>query len=89
MAYGGSQARCLTGATAASPCQSHSNARSQATSWFLVGFTSAVPQWELPKINILYLKVISYKRKLKFLCKNSVDLLPAFDVAALIMQNTD
>ena len=56
-AYGGSQARGLTGAVAAGLHHSHSNARSlthwarpgikPATSCLLVGFVSAAPQQEL------------------------------------------
>ena len=57
MAYGGPQARGPIGAAAAGLRHSHSNARSLTrlvrpgiepiTSWFLVGFVSAVPQQEL------------------------------------------
>ena len=57
-AYGGSQARGLIGAVATDLHHSHSNAKSlthwlrpgiePATSWFLVGFVSAVPWRELP-----------------------------------------
>ena len=56
-AYGGSQARGPIGAMAAGLHHSHSNARSLAhwakpgvepsTSWLLVIFVSAAPQWEL------------------------------------------
>ena len=56
-AYRGSQARGLIGTTAAGLLHSHSNTRSlthwgrpgiePATSWFLVGFVSPEPQWEL------------------------------------------
>ena len=56
-AYGGSQARGRIGAVAASLHNSHSNAGSlthwarpgiePATSWFLIGFVSATPWWEL------------------------------------------
>ena len=63
ISYGGSQARGLIGATAASLCHSHSNAKSltywvspeiePATSCFLVGFVSTAPWWEL--VQFLYL----------------------------------
>ena len=81
IAYEGSQARDLIGATAAALCQSHEQCQIQAmsvtyniahgntgsltwwskpgvepaTSWFLVGFISDVPQQELQK-NICTLK---------------------------------
>ena len=58
MAYGSSKARGQIGATAAGLHHSHSNAGSLTqwakpgiepqTSWFLVGFVSAAPRWELP-----------------------------------------
>ena len=58
-AYGSSQARGGIRATATSLHHSHSNARSlthwarpgiePTSSWFLVGFVSAAPQWELPE----------------------------------------
>ena len=58
-AYGGSQASGLIGAVADGLHHSHSNAGSlthgarpgiePSTSWFLVGFVSTVPRWELLK----------------------------------------
>ena len=66
MAYGGSQARELIGATAAGLCHSHSNAGflihrarpviEPTPSWLLVRFLSTVPQWELPPKS-LFLKI--------------------------------
>ena len=57
MAYGSSQARGWIGATAASHSHSHSNAKfpihsvrpgiRPVSSWILVRFISAAPQWEL------------------------------------------
>ena len=62
-AYGSSQARGWIRAIANSLCQSHSNAWSlthwarpgiePASSWMLVRFVSAEPQWELPQMQSL------------------------------------
>ena len=72
MACGGSQARGLIGPVATGLHQSHGNARSlthwarpgfePATSWFLVGFISAAPWWELRKYS-LFQNTHSSKRK--------------------------
>ena len=58
VAYGGTLARGLIRAAATSLCHSHSNMGSlthwarpgilHTSSWILVGFVSAMPQWELP-----------------------------------------
>ena len=63
--YGSSQARSQIRTETASVCHSHSNARicdlhhspwqcrirmEPTSSWILIGFISAAPQWELPKI---------------------------------------
>jgi len=61
VAYGGSQARGIIGATAPGPGNSHSNVRSlthwvrpgikPATSWFLDGFISVAARQELLNLN--------------------------------------
>ena len=67
VAHGGSQARGLIGTVATGLRQSHSNAESLThwarpgiepeTSWFLVGFISAVPWRELQKESIYFIYV--------------------------------
>jgi len=64
-AYGGSQAMCPIGAIAAGLHHSHSNVRSlthrarpgiePTTPWFLVGFISTVPWWELPIFAFIFI----------------------------------
>ena len=75
VAYGNSQASGQIGAaTAASLHHSHTNTGSPtywarpgiepASSWILVGFPSAVPQWELPLVFIFICFLVGNKMKL-------------------------
>ena len=96
-AYGGSQARGQNGVTAASLYHSHSNTRSPThwarpgieleSSWILVAFIFAVPQWELPPLvfmlNLIFITLGdgSEKMLLQFLSKC---VLPTFSSKSFV-----